>query len=97
MNYLDFDETPKYRKKLGKNKKRKSKSNHKHIYKDVLVRTNINGHEHVYLGKKCSICGELKDVQFFVTELVGHKMHRMLNNKEIFEKYKGWEIVDKKF
>lgn len=84
-NFYDDDDMMKYKKKA---RKTVNKSNHKHIYEDVLVTSINNGHQYLYLGKRCSICGKTKQETMFLSERDKETgFYRMLHNDEILKKY----------
>ena len=90
MDYFN-DEIPKYKKKS--NKKTVSKSKHKHIYKDCLLKEDRTNS--LLLSKYCTICGKVGDIEFFVSERIeGTKYYRVLSDKELLEKYSDYEVKE---
>lgn len=83
-------------KKKSKDKKHK-RSDHKHDYYKVLIRTQIpigKKLKNTYsFGNKCSICGKVKDISFYVYDESGH----ISDEQEILKKFADLEIVDVKF
>lgn len=86
-----------YRKSTQKKKK---KSDHKHDYKEVLLRVTYSNpftgklNQRLHLGKKCSVCGLIKETKWFITESTGDGYSRELTYDEIIKKYPDYEIVD---
>ena len=82
------NEIPSYRKKKKSDtSKANHKSNHKHQYKYCLLIADGSPHKGIY----CEICGKIRDVNYFeILKSDGH-WSRMMNDDEIFEKYKGLE------
>lgn len=100
-NYeVDGYESPRHKKvKQSDISKSAKKSDHRHRYKQVLIRS-YNTHptkgklEHLALGKKCEICGKVNIVSYFLTEPSGHGTCRVLNNEAIRSRYPHLEIVE---
>ena len=94
--YSCDDEIPKRRKKKESSvSKSINKAKHKHEYKDCLfIEEN-----HVHKGAYCTICGKVKQFDFFagVEKTTGGWL--MLTSEELFEKYSDLEKikVDKYF
>lgn len=85
---MNEDDVGKYKKKKQSNiSKSKRKSNHKHEYKDCLL---IDRDGKLHKGKYCKICGKIDDVNFFETEKSEYG-YRVLDDDEVFEKYKDLE------
>jgi len=67
------------------------KSDHKHVYEDVMVHFTDRDWEsllsHFRIGR-CKICGKFKNSVLFESELTPDHMHRMLRPHEVIEKYK---------
>lgn len=79
-------EIPKYKKKTKSNTSKSSnKAKHKHEYKECLL---INKNS-PYLASYCVICGKIYNWTI-CTEKCEHG-YRMLNDEEVFEKYKNLE------
>ena len=87
-------------KKISKQNKKKKKSNHKHDYKEVLLRVTFSNpftgklNKELHLGKKCSVCGQIKETTWFITEKLDNGLSRQLTYDEIIKKYPDYEIVD---
>lgn len=94
---IDYkDDIPRHkRKKKSSTSKSKEKSNHKHEYKDCLLVNKETNQPHK--ANYCIICGKIGEIKFFDTApMIDEKygtVYRMLNAKEIFEKYKGLEKI----
>ena len=86
---------PKYKKRRRRRKIRRS--NHKHIYVDMLIkRKSGDGYWYNY-GKVCEICGRIGEEKYFETEeLDRERCYRYLTQEEILEKYKRLPIFKKK-
>ena len=97
-NFYLTDE-PVRRKK--KNKTTKKKANHKHIYKQVLLKEELNLKGsytskttfHYCLGERCEICGKINLVKYFITEKREDGTYLNLNPEKILEQYSDLEIV----
>ena len=83
-----------HKKKKGKNKPRVKKSNHKHDYYDVLVKSTVYGRPHYSFGKQCIHCGKVEITNYFISEKTESGAFRMLFGNEILEKYKFLKIVE---
>lgn len=93
MNDIKLEnDIPKYKKKKNSStSKSKEKSNHKHEYVDcLLVEKDEN---RPYKAKYCSICGKVNDVKFFEFTPCESAYSRLLNDDEVFEKYKDLESI----
>jgi len=92
-NISNYDDEliPRHRKK---SKKTVKKSNHKHEYVPCLVMWD----KHLSSGTRCYICGKIGGMKFFESEPCPDRphVHRMLSQKEIYEKYKHLECYDYK-
>lgn len=83
------DEIGKYKKrKQSSTSKSKRKSKHKHEYVDCLL---IDKDGKLHKGKYCKLCGKIYDVRFFEVERTNERSYRILNFKDVFEKYKELE------
>lgn len=84
---MDLDnEVPKHiKKKKSSVSKSKDKSKHKHEYVDCLL---IGADNKPYKAAYCKFCGKVGDVKFCETEKTDHGTCRMLNVRELFEKYR---------
>lgn len=86
------NEIPKHRKKKpSSTSKSKEKSNHKHEYVECLL---INKESNKpYKAIYCKVCGKIYDVKMFETIEINECSNRcrLMNNEEIFEKYKDLE------
>jgi hypothetical protein len=86
-------------KKKSKSSKKK-KSDHKHDFYEVLLRLcykdPLTGKEKksLHLGKKCRVCGKLKETQWFITESTDDGYRKILSYDETVEKYPDYEIID---
>ena len=85
MDYRQ-DEVPKHiKKKKSSVSKSKEKSKHRHEYIDcLLIENDRKPHKATY----CKICGKIGDMKFCETEKIDHGAYRVLNAREVFEKYK---------
>lgn len=98
-SFYDSDSPSTGTRKLNPNKKKK-KSNHKHNYKEVLLRVTFSNpltgklNKRLHLGKKCSVCGQIKETTWFITEKLDNGQSRQLTYDEILNKYPDYEIVD---
>lgn len=85
--------------KRSKPKKHK-KADHKHNYIEVILReekTNpVTGKKNyrAMLGEKCTICSQIKVKNWLLSERLEDGYYKLLNYKEIVEKYKDLEIID---
>ena len=84
------NESPSTGKLKNKNKQTK-KSNHKHMYEDILCKTP-NGHLHT--GQRCVFCGRLKNIDYFMFEKTIDGYFKVLSNTEIKERYPNLEIIE---
>lgn len=98
-SFYDSDSPSTGTRKSTQNKKKK-KSNHKHDYKEVLLRVTFSNpltgklNKRLHLGKKCSVCGQIKETTWFITEKLDNGQSRQLTYDEIIKKYPDYEIVD---
>lgn len=89
MKKIKNDHTPDtavYRKKSGTSdtSQSKAKSNHKHKYKKCLIlKPNSSWHLDMY----CVYCGKIKHEWFFEEICDSDNHFRLLDDKEILEKY----------
>lgn len=91
---IDYDIPPKHRKRRGKRKTKKS--NHKHEYKGVLIKSDTQFGETYHYGEKCNVCGKINNEKFFETKRKeGSPFSIMLSQEEILDKYKDLKIVEK--
>lgn len=80
--------------------KKSKKSDHKHEFKDVLLRVStkdpLTGKEKksLHLGKKCESCNLIRETQWFITESCGNGYSRTLDYDEIIKKYPDYEIIE---
>ena len=83
------NEIPKHRKKKqSSTSKSSTKSKHKHEYKECLLIHNGHPHRATY----CEICGKIDNLFLFESEKVeGKSYSRILDDDEIYEKYKNLE------
>lgn len=85
-------EVPKHRKKKqSSTSNARTKSKHKHIYKDCLFFDNK--YEEHHKGKYCLICGRIGHVDRIETVKMQGGWRRKLTENEICEKYKHLEPV----
>lgn len=85
---IDNEEIGKYKKRKESNvSKSERKSKHKHKYKDCLLIDHNKPHK----AKYCKICGKINDVKFFETKRLDNNRYLMLEDEEIFDKYKELE------
>jgi hypothetical protein len=90
--YVDM--VPKHRKR--KKKKTPKKSDHKHLYKDVLIKRTTSSGEDYYSATQCTICGKIgKERWLEMVKSDSGAGYRSLNNEELLEKYKECKIIDK--
>ena len=83
------NEIPKYiKKKESSVSKSKVKSKHKHEYVDCLL---VKDNDRPYKATYCKICGKIGNINFFETERTENGYFRILDNDEVFEKYKDLE------
>lgn len=83
--YKYYDEIPKHRRRKNKSAK---KSDHKHIYKDILAK-----HDGRYVREeRCEICGKTGLIRYFESERTESGNYRVLTSEEILEKYKDLEM-----
>ena len=56
--YTPLPDEPRFKKKR---KKVHMRSDHKHVYENVAI--NVTGYKrpHIYIGKRCKLCGRLAD------------------------------------
>ena len=98
-SFYDSDSPSTRTRKSNQNKKKK-KSNHKHDYREVLLRVTFSNpltgklNKGLHLGKKCSVCGQIKETTWFITEKLDNGQSRQLTYDEIIKKYPDYEIVD---
>lgn len=91
---IDYDIPPKYRKRQGK--KKTKKSNHKHEYEGVLIKSNTQFGEKYRYGEQCNVCGKINNERYFETKRnEGSPFSTMLSQEEILDKYKDLKIVEK--
>lgn len=89
----DFNnEVPKHiKKKQSSVSKSKAKSKHKHEYIDcLLIDMSRNSPQK---ATYCKICGKINKVKFLEADRCDDGLYRVLNDDEIFEKYKDLEKV----
>ena len=85
------NEIPKYKKKKpSSTSKSSTKSKHKHEYIECLLIEK----GHPYRAIVCKICGKINDLHFFESERCEDGMQRMLDDDEVFEKYKDLEKIE---
>lgn len=85
------NEIPKHKKKKKSSvSKSKDKAKHKHEYAQYLL--IFNKHPHVALC--CNICGKIYDIAIGETETTEKRVHRILSDSEIYEKYKTLKQVE---
>ena len=85
------NDIPKHRKKKqSSTSKSSTKSKHKHEYKEFLLIHNDKPH----LATVCKMCGKINDLCFFESERCEDGMQRMLDDDEVFEKYKDLEKIE---
>ena len=96
-NYNDWDEDYVFPYK-SKKKIKKNKSNHKHNYEEIIGKMSVKNSDrpHYVIAKKCSICGKVEIVEFFITSPVPNKPLRKLVSvlDEIKEMYPNLQVVD---
>lgn len=91
---VDYEVPPKHKKRKGKKTSRKS--NHKHNYKGVLIKSNTDFGPRFYYGEECNICGKINNERYFETEKDDKTGHYIaLTQDEILEKYKHLKVVEK--
>jgi len=76
-----------YKKKKQKHGK---KSDHKHEYQDCLIKWGRS----ISVGKICSVCRKLVVVKFFETERNENGYYKMLNDREVLNKYPDLDIYE---
>ena len=87
---IDNGEIPKYKKKTKSSiSKSGTKSKHKHEYKECLFVKEGRP----YRGTYCTICGKIYDIGF-LEKKIDNGMCRLLDDDEIFEKYKHLEQIE---
>jgi len=87
---IDYDIPPKHRKRKIK------KSNHKHEYKGVLIKSDTQFGETYHYGEQCNICGKINNKRILETKRKeGSPFSIMLSQEEILDKYKDLKIVEK--
>lgn len=86
-------EVPKHRKKKqSSTSKARTKSKHRHIYKDCLFINNKVGWP--YKGQYCIFCGKIGEIDLFEAVKVSGGYRRRLIESEIIEKYKYLEKIE---
>lgn len=90
MTNFDNDIPKHIKKKESSVSKSKAKSKHKHEYVDCLL-VEENGYPRK--GTYCKICGKINKVKFLEADRCDDGLYRVLNDDEIFEKYKDLEKV----
>ena len=76
------------------------KSNHKHLYEPVILRSKIRmtfSNEETYSmwsGSRCTICGKIKLGWMFLEPLPNEAASRMMSNEEIIEKNPELKIIN---
>lgn len=87
---------------------KRKKADHKHIYEECLIRKSLNRYDSergfvnrdtLIKGLYCTICGKLKEKQYFLTAPVeGNPNARrmLLDNDEIMKVYSGLPVLDGK-
>lgn len=84
------NDIPKYKKKRDSSvSKSINKAKHKHCYKEVILVSTKQGRI-PRKGICCEICGKIYNVIPFETDEISG---RMLNEEEIYEKYKHLEKI----
>lgn len=83
------DITPYRKKKMHHTCSLCTKVDHKHKYVACLIRSTTLGGERLALGKRCSVCGQLRVTKFFMLE-----GGFVLGPKQIRAKYPGLHIYD---
>lgn len=85
--------------KKKKEKNTKKKSDHKHIYRKVLLKLIRDNKypwliaEHYSIGEKCEICGKINLTEYFITEKRDDGYYTVLESKEILKKYSNLEVI----
>lgn len=83
------EDVGKYKKKKESNvSKAKRKSKHKHEYIDCLL---IDKDDKPHKAKYCKICGKIDDIKFFEAKKLENNKYLVLEDEEIFNKYKDLE------
>lgn len=76
------------------------RSNHKHLYEDVLITNYIlsNGEtwNHLMLGKRCTVCGKVAVKKYMLTKKNERDWYEVMSDEEIIhdERYCSLPIVD---
>ena len=85
------NEIPKYKKKKKSSiSKSSTKSKHKHEYVECLLIEKGRP----YRAIVCKFCGKIYDIYFFESGQCEDGMQRMLDDDEVFEKYKDLEKIE---
>lgn len=100
-NMIDnqYKSTPYKKSKHSSTSKSHKKSNHRHNYEEVLIRTVYNGilnkpEYSLHIGKRCSICGKISIVKYIITRKTEHGTYLMLDNNQILEMYPNLPVYD---
>lgn len=75
-----------------KTKVKPKKSNHKHIYEQVLV--HYEDFSTICRADRCTICGKINNVDTGTCVNVENGHYRALTNEEILEKYKDLPLIE---
>lgn len=99
LDNTDSSEIATYKRKKDSNISKSSrKSKHKHIYKQVLLRTTnkFNGKqiEIIHLGRICTVCNKKHIDKYFITKKTDNGTYLVLENDEILKMYADLEIID---
>lgn len=93
MNIEINEDVYRHKKKSRSNvSKASKKSNHKHEYEDVLIRTK-GDKECLCLGKQCKICGNKQITKYFITEQQGGHTALVIDPERIKQIYPDLSII----
>ena len=79
----------------GKSKGRKhggKKSDHKHIYEDVVLIFS-NGKNLPWKGRRCTICAKVDPIGFF-TKKTEDGYTQLMTRKEVMDEYKDLPVIE---
>lgn len=86
MKYFNDDDMMKYKKKTKR--KPVAKADHKHIFEEVLIESNLGSRTSLSLGERCRICGKTRYKSMFLSEKNEETgVYRLLHDDEILKRY----------
>lgn len=77
--------------KKKKEKPHKKRADHKHIWQTCLLEP-LNDTDHLYIGKRCDVCGELQMVRTWVTIKTENGYYRTVKDPRELPEYKDAPI-----